>query len=134
MDTTAPEPPKPSIVLTVIIVLAALVLWLVAIGELVWMVPFFERMFADFKMRLPDSTEAIIGASRWCVKYFLVLPLVFTILAVAVAVSTWLIRHMARKRWLGWVWSAAMLVVPALVAFAILLFCYLPYVKLLGGW
>lgn len=39
-------------------------------------IPKFEKIFADFKMKLPWLTEVLIATSRWFVKYWYVIPLV----------------------------------------------------------
>ena len=133
MDPALPEEPRPSILVTVVIVGLAMLFWLMVAAELVFLVPLFERIFADFRLRVPDATSAVIDVSRWFVKYWYVLPMPFGILAVAVAAFTWSIRHVARMPKLGVAWSAAMLLVPALIAFLIVLVCYLPYAKLMEG-
>src|SRR5205823_2138211 len=38
--------------------------------------PKFEKIFIDFKMKLPWITELLINTSRWFVKYWYVLPLI----------------------------------------------------------
>jgi type IV pilus assembly protein PilC len=43
---------------------------------MIFIIPKFERIFADFKMRLPWLTQALIDTSRWFVKYWYVLPLI----------------------------------------------------------
>jgi type II secretory pathway component PulF len=133
MDPQPPDAPRPSVAVTAVIVAIAVLLWLAVIGELVFVVPIFEKTLADFKVRLPYSTEVVIAMSRWCVKYFYVLAMPYTVLAVCVAGATWAIRHLARKPKLALAWSALMLLAPALVALLIVLFCYLPYAALLEG-
>jgi type II secretory pathway component PulF len=111
------------------VVVAAVMLWIMIVAWLVFVVPEFERIFADFKMRVPLGTDAIIACSRWCMKYPYVLPMPLAMIGV----STWLIRHRVRKRWLGGLWCLAMLVLPAGLAFLIWLLCYLPMERLLEG-
>ena len=133
MDPAPSEEPRPSILVTVVIVGLAILFWLVVAVELVFLVPFFEKTFVDFQLRLPVTTSAVITVSRWFVKYFYVLPVPLAIIAVAVAASTWVIRHVARKPKTGIVWSAVMLLLPVLVAVSIVLICYLPYAKQMEG-
>jgi type II secretory pathway component PulF len=110
-----------------------MLLWIVVLGELLLMVPLFEAVFVDFRMRLPLVTDAIIVCSHWCGKYWYVLVIQVPMIAAGVAVPTWLIRHHWRKGPLGAVWCFAMLLLPAAVAFLVWFGCYLPYEKLLEG-
>src|SRR5437868_2190346 len=52
----------------------------VAVGILSFIMIFiiakFEKIFADFKMKLPWITEMLIATSRWFVKYWYVIPLI----------------------------------------------------------
>ncbi len=42
---------------------------------MIFIIPKFEKIFEDFRMKLPWLTEALIGTSRWFVQYWYVLPL-----------------------------------------------------------
>lgn len=42
---------------------------------LIFIIPKFEKIFTDFKLRLPWITEVLISTSKWFVKYWYVLPL-----------------------------------------------------------
>ncbi|MBI3409455.1 MAG: type II secretion system F family protein [Planctomycetes bacterium] len=43
---------------------------------MIFIIPKFEKIFADFRMKLPWITEALINTSRWFVKYWYVIPLI----------------------------------------------------------
>ncbi|MFO0969310.1 MAG: type II secretion system F family protein [Gemmataceae bacterium] len=43
---------------------------------MIFIIPKFEKIFADFRMKLPWLTEMLIGVSRWFVKYWYILPVV----------------------------------------------------------
>jgi len=51
----------------------------VAVGILtfimIFIIPKFEKIFADFKMKLPYLTELLIATSRWFVRYWYVIPI-----------------------------------------------------------
>src|SRR5437879_6640801 len=55
------------------------VVLLVAVGILtfimIWIIPKFEKIFADFRLKLPFITQMLIDVSRWTVKYWYVIPL-----------------------------------------------------------
>src|SRR5438094_1389868 len=52
---------------------------LVAVGILsfimLWIIPKFEKIFKDFKMKLPAMTESLMATSRWFSNYWYILPL-----------------------------------------------------------
>src|SRR5947209_3180085 len=43
---------------------------------MIFIIPKFEKIFADFKLKLPWLTEMLISVSRWFVKFWYVLPLI----------------------------------------------------------
>ncbi len=44
-------------------------------GIMIFIIPKFEKIFSEFKLKLPALTQALIDTSRWFVKYWYVLPL-----------------------------------------------------------
>lgn len=61
---------------------------------LYWIVPKFEKIFADFGVELPTITLTLIYASNFCVQYFWTIPLVPFIFVVSIK----LIRKFKRGR------------------------------------
>ena len=116
---------------TIAVVVVAALLWTVDLVLLLAVVPPYERTFADFGMRVPWYTDVLIAISRWCTKYFYVLWFPLALIVVAVAGSTWFLRH--RQRPLGALWGAAMVLLPVVVGLLIWLGCYLPMQQLLQG-
>jgi type IV pilus assembly protein PilC len=55
---------------------------------MIFIIPKFEKIFADFKMKLPWLTLQLIATSRWFVKFWYVIPLV----PIAIWLSFKLIR------------------------------------------
>jgi len=55
---------------------------------MIFIIPKFEKIFLDFKMKLPYITELLIATSRWFVKYWYVIPIV----PIAIVVTLKLIR------------------------------------------
>jgi len=43
---------------------------------MIFIIPKFEKIFSDFKIKLPFITEFLIATSRWFVKYWYVIPLI----------------------------------------------------------
>jgi type IV pilus assembly protein PilC len=57
----------PCVVITVAVAILSFIM--------IFIIPKFEKIFADFKLKLPWITEALINVSRWFVKYWYILPL-----------------------------------------------------------
>jgi type IV pilus assembly protein PilC len=55
----------------VVIMIAVLILT----GIMIFIIPKFEKIFTEFKLKLPWLTEWLINTSRWFVKYWYILPL-----------------------------------------------------------
>ncbi|MSQ93100.1 MAG: type II secretion system F family protein [Gemmataceae bacterium] len=49
---------------------------------MIFIIPKFEKIFLDFKMKLPYLTEVLIATSRWFVKYWYVIPVIPIFLVV----------------------------------------------------
>jgi type IV pilus assembly protein PilC len=58
----------PLVVITVAVAILSFIM--------IFIIPKFEKIFADFKMKLPWITDMLIATSRWFVKYWYVIPLV----------------------------------------------------------
>ncbi len=55
---------------------------------MIFIIPKFEKIFADFRLKLPWITEALINTSRWFVRYWYVIPLI--------PIAIWLIFKLIR--------------------------------------
>ncbi len=55
---------------------------------MIFIIPKFEKIFLDFKMKLPYLTELLIATSRWFVKYWYAIP----VFPIAIVVTFKLIR------------------------------------------
>src|SRR5437763_841053 len=58
----------PAVVITVAVSILSFIM--------IFIIPKFEKIFADFKMKLPWITDALIAVSRWFIKYWYIIPLV----------------------------------------------------------
>src|SRR5947209_4939937 len=96
-NTSAPPGPLSSLFVVTTIVGSSL-LWLAGVFQTVFIVPRFEKMFLEFKMKLPLATEWVMRNGLW---------FVFVCLVVAVAVSLVL-----RK---PWAWLAVLVLLPVLI-------------------
>src|SRR5439155_2375769 len=41
---------------------------------MIYIIPKFKKIFADFNMKLPWATETLIDVSDWCMKYWYIIP------------------------------------------------------------
>src|SRR4051812_21996781 len=48
---------------------------LILTGIMVFIIPKFEKIFSDFKLKLPWMTQMLIDTSRWVGKYWYIIPL-----------------------------------------------------------
>jgi len=62
---------------------------------MIFIIPKFEKIFSDFKMRLPYATEFLVDLSRWCEKYWYVLGF-FGLLALGVCNA---MLYSSQMRW-----------------------------------
>ena len=58
----------PAVVITVAVAILTFIM--------IFIIPKFEKIFADFKLKLPWMTQTLMDTSRWFVKYWYVIPLV----------------------------------------------------------
>jgi type II secretory pathway component PulF len=105
-----------------VVVTGGLVLWVAAGAVLVFVVPDYERAFADQGLELRAPMQWTLAAARWGRRYWYVPGL---LVPMAVVLS-WLLRHRATGSLLGWVWLAALLGVPLLLNLGISLALLLP--------
>jgi type II secretory pathway component PulF len=78
------------------------------IGCLYFIIPRFEKIFADFKMKLPWLTEFVLGLSHHPVLYFVLPPLLFVGFLI---VLRFLLGASAagRRLWARWVYAIPVL-------------------------
>jgi type IV pilus assembly protein PilC len=62
-----------AMVYPIVVILVAV---LILCGIMIFIIPKFEKIFTEFKLKLPWITEALIATSRWVGKYWYVLPLI----------------------------------------------------------
>jgi type IV pilus assembly protein PilC len=69
-------------------VVVILVAVLILCGIMIFIIPKFEKIFTEFKLKLPWITEVLIDTSRWVATYYYVLPLI--------PLSVWLLLKLIR--------------------------------------
>ena len=128
-----PTPSQRSLLLTLTLVGASFLLTLALLGQLLMVVPTYERNFEDFRMRLPVVTEMTIAATRFAVKFwFLLIPCMFVAFGLAGLVS-YLIRHRFNQQWLSAIWFLLLLGLPVLANATLWAALWLPYKRLEEG-
>jgi len=104
----------------------ALVLLLIVLGVILFTVPRFEKIFADFGTELPGPTMVVIHISHFCVSYwFLVVPLIMLLFA-GLIVWIWL------ANWRSGLVAGILLILALLMCFAgLVITLFMPLVKLI---
>lgn len=125
------QPTTASYPVTVLVGVVSSALWLALAGFLWLIVPGYEQTFADFRMRVPLVTEWAINLSRWLTTFWFLTVPAWTAVVVGLPVLTWFIRHEARSRSLGWLWSMAVILLPLTLIGLFWASCHLPFLRLL---
>jgi type II secretory pathway component PulF len=80
---------------------------------MVFVIPEFERLFAEFRLVLPSHTEATIDASRFAVRYWYVVVLFTLFIAYpAIGYVSYHLRHRSNKHGLTRLWFVLILCLP----------------------
>jgi type II secretory pathway component PulF len=103
---------RPSLVVALVVLGAALHLWAALVAELLMVVPAYEGRLRAYQAKLPYATELVLNTSRWTVRYWYVLALAGLPLLVASAAVTYILRQPAIPRWPGVIWFAWLLGLP----------------------
>ncbi len=117
--TSLPPPTPaapPNLIMFVLAGVLSFLLWLAVAVQLLVLVPRCERLFSDFRMKLPMVTERVIRDSRWAVP--------------AVALAT-LIVCLALGRRSHWPWLVLLLLLPLVVNVLVGASLLIPYMELL---
>ena len=98
-------PNQRSLLITGILVVLSLGLCLAWFWQMIFVIPEYERMFADFRVRVPAFTEATISLTRVFVKFWFVL-LIFTLFIAypVIGYVSFYLRHRSNQRALMWLW------------------------------
>jgi hypothetical protein len=104
-----------TLVITVLTVFS-LPLWLAVAFQIVFIAPRFEKLFADFKMKIPLATELVIFDGWW--------------IAPACLVAALLLCVARQSRWTGLI---LLVVLPLVINVLIITSLYLPYAALVEG-
>jgi len=109
----------PSILVIAVLGIFSLALWLAVAFQLVLIAPRFEKLFADFKLKIPWATERVLFDAWW--------------IASACLGAALLLCVARQSRWTGLI---LLVVLPLVINALIITSLYLPYaalVEALGG-
>src|SRR5262245_1079568 len=101
----SPANPPASLAITILLVVLSLALCLSWIWQMVIVIPEFDRVFAEFRMRVPAFTQVTINCSRLFVKFWCIL-LFFTLFIAYPAITyvSYHLRHRSHQRGLSRLW------------------------------
>jgi type II secretory pathway component PulF len=115
MNESPPNPPA-SLAITILLVVLSLALCLAWIWQMVFVIPEYERLFHDFRIRVPALTEATISYSRVFVKFWYILvPFTLFIAYPAIGYVSYHLRHRSNQRGLSWLWFLLIIGLPLAV-------------------
>ncbi len=97
-------------------VVFSLLLWSVTAFQIVFVIPWFQKTFNEFRMAIPWHTRMIMEHTLW-------------IVAISMFLS-FLLCGLIRVRWL---WIVFLIVLPIMANLSIFVNLYYPYMKLLEG-
>lgn len=108
------QPPSPAI--TILLVILSLALCLAWIWQMVFVIPEYERVFAEFRVRVHGLTEATINASRFFVQYWLILVFIALFIAYpGIGYVSYHLRHRSNQRGLSRLWFVLIIGLPLAV-------------------
>ena len=116
LERSATPATGPGIIAIVIGGAFGLVLWVTVGFQTFFIIPRFEKVFTEFRMKLPYMTEYVIRDTWW--------------LAPVLLVGVLLLCVSARTRWAGII---LLIVVPLIINLVIVAGLYFPYVALAEG-
>ena len=112
----SPANPPASLAITILMVVLSLALCLAWIWQMMFVIPEYERLFADFRMRVPAFTQATLNFSRFFVKYWYILVFfTFFIAYPAIAYVSYHLRHRSNQRGLSLLWFVLIIGLPLAV-------------------
>jgi type II secretory pathway component PulF len=107
-------------------------LWVCYFAGLILVVPRYKKIFAEFNLRLPDLTIAVIAVTDWAVTYWYVLVLSLPFL-LAPDVAVVLLLWRSGRRGLVWVWGGVMIALPLVAGLLVVVAIHLALTNLLEG-
>jgi type II secretory pathway component PulF len=111
-----------------------LLLWLVLLAVMIFYVPSRQKIFEDFKYKIPYTTEVILSLSNWLTEFWILFgPFLVFVLLIVDAPVYFLFRLGPRTRTASRLWSGLMILLPLAALGITLLALWLPYVKVLEG-
>jgi type II secretory pathway component PulF len=115
-------------------VIHTLLAFVLFLSLIVWMSR-FEKLFKDYNMSLPSSTNWVMAVSRWMRSYWYVVIFPVGLLFAGNVLILYLLRTKPGSRRLGlyWYWFFAVTLLLLLAGGTVAVAIYLPYVKLAEG-
>src|SRR5262249_55031706 len=112
MNESRANPPA-SLAITIVLVILSLALCLAWIWQMIIVIPEFDRVFAEFRMRVPVFTQVTIDCSRIFVKFWYIL-VAFTLFIAypAIAYVSYHLRHRSNQRGLSRLWFVLIIGLP----------------------
>jgi type II secretory pathway component PulF len=134
MNENSPNQQPVSLAITILLVTLSFALCLAWFWQMVFVIPEFDRMFADFKIKVPALTQATISCSRVFVKFWYVLvPFSLFIVYPAIGCVSYQARHRNKQRGLCRLWFILIIGLPLVVQTITLLAVLSTHATLMEG-
>ena len=108
----SPANPPASLAITILMVVLSLALCLAWIWQMVIVIPGLERMFAEFRIRVPALAQATFDLSRFFVQYWFILLFFVFLIYAAIGYVSYHLRHRSPLRGLSRLWFVLIIGLP----------------------
>jgi hypothetical protein len=112
-----PAAPPRDPLLIVVAGLLSLLLWSAVVAQYVWIVLWVERLFVEFKMKLPWLTQHVVHEGKWAVP--------------AITIATLLVCIALGKR-SRWAWPFLLILLPLMINVFLGVSLYFPFLEIHG--
>jgi type II secretory pathway component PulF len=132
MNETSPIQ-KPSLAITILLLILSLALYLAWIGQMVLVIPEYERMYAEFRIRAPAVTEATFNYSRFVANFWYILVFFALFIAYpAIGYFSYYLRHRCNRCVLRRFWFVLIICSPLVVQTITFLSVLIPIYRIDG--
>jgi type II secretory pathway component PulF len=112
MNENSPNQKPVSLAITILLVTLSFSLCLAWFWQMVFVIPELERMFADFRIKVPARAQAIFDLSRFFVQFCTILLLFAVLIYAAIVYLSYHLRHRSARQGLRRLWFALIIGLP----------------------
>ena len=121
MNENSPNQQPVSLAITILLVTLSFALCLAWFWQMVFVIPEFDRMFADFRIRVPALAQATFDLSRFFVQFWFILLLFALLIYAAIVYASYHLRHRGARQGLSRLWFVLIIGLPLAIQIMTLL-------------